>query len=222
MKVVNYSEVDHRHLLKDIRKWMKMAKAVTEVENPCLSRQIGVVIVDPATDCLISTGHNGPPGDCPGNDNPGYLQNVVWNKLTLQERNKAMGDMAEYVAEKYPPPNQPQVYSGIFAERYGNCGICPRKIIGAASGERLELCNCLHGETSAIVNARCSVTGCNMYCWCAVPCVECTKLIIQSKIANVFCLDNGLEDYSPYSSRWMFKNNMATDLYLLKKSLIEG
>lgn len=187
---------------QDIKKWMKMAKAATEVETPCLSRQIGVVIADPKTGSLVSSGHNGPPNDVPC-DHDGYLKEVVWPQLTSQEKRYAKADTCDG-----------------FVKNYAGCGTCPRKIIGAPSGQRLELCTCVHGETAAIVNAHRSVQGCWMFCWCGVPCIECTKLIVKSHIAVVVAIDHGLQDYSPYSSRWMFKNS-NTDLILAKPELFE-
>lgn len=187
----------------DARKWMEVAKAIAEVERPCLSRQIGVVIVDPKTNTLVSTGHNGPPTGTARPDDATYLEQVVWPQLTNEERLIAcQGDTANNNLRT-------------FVNRYAGCGACPRKIIAAMSGERLELCSCVHGETSAIINAHRSVAGCWMFCWCAVPCVECTKLILQSHISTVFCFDSPPEkDYSPYSSRFLFQTG-KTNLVLI-------
>jgi deoxycytidylate deaminase len=187
-----------------IKKWMKSAKHFRDVENPCYSRSIGVIIVDPETNSIISSGHNGPPANCPPNDNPDYLRNVVWPQLTDKEREIAReqcdtapcgyerSDVDEYVA------------------KFGNCKICPRKPINAPSGKRLELCTCIHGEVDAICKAKASgakLAGAYMFAYCGVPCIECTKVIINSCLKAVVCLDHGREDYSPYSSRWLFKNS---------------
>jgi deoxycytidylate deaminase len=42
-----------------------------------------------------------------------------------------------------------------------------------------------------------------MFCWCGVPCVDCTGAIINAGITNVFCLKEDCPDYSP-QSRWLF------------------
>jgi dCMP deaminase len=42
----------------------------------------------------------------------------------------------------------------------------------------------VHAEQNAILNARRDVTGCTIYCTHA-PCMQCTKMIIQSGISRV-------------------------------------
>jgi len=42
-----------------------------------------------------------------------------------------------------------------------------------------------------------------MFCWCPLPCVECTKLIINSGITRVYCFKESV-DYS-VGSRFLFK-----------------
>jgi len=180
--------------LLDMKKWLAAAKAMTEIESPCLSRQIGVVIADPRTGSQVSSGHNGPPDETPACDNEDYLKNVVWPQLTGEEKLVALRD--ENGGAKLTVDN--------FVGRHADCGQCPRRIVGAASGQRLELCTCAHGETNAIVRAHRSVAGCWMFCWCSIPCIECSKLILNSKIRVVVALEqpDPKKDYSPYSSRW--------------------
>jgi len=183
----------HKLSFPETKKWLRLAKAVKEVENPCYSRQIGVVIVDPDTNSLVSSGHNGPPQGCPKNDNPDYLRNVVWPQLTHDESYRAIGYERADVDS--------------FVEKYANCKTCPRKPIGAPSGKRLELCTCIHGEVDAITRANRDVSGCYMMCYCGVPCIECTKVIINSGIDTVIGIDHGRGDYSLYSSRWLFEQS---------------
>lgn len=184
----------------ETKKWLRLAKSVKEVENPCYSRQIGVVIVDPKTNSLVSSGHNGPPQGCPPNDNHDYLKNVVWPQLTEEERVKAKASY-HYKPDYVVPEDQ------TFAENFHNCKTCPRKPIGATSGKRLELCTCIHGEVDAIARANRSVAGCYMMCYCGVPCIECTKVIINAGIDTVIGIDHGRGDYSLYSSRWLFEKS---------------
>jgi deoxycytidylate deaminase len=193
------------------KRWMRIAKTVKEVENPCYSRQIGVVIVDPDTNALVSSGHNGPPQDCPRNDDHDYLENVVFPQLTDEEMVLALKDCKVSPAG-YERPDRVE-----FAARYANCKTCPRKIIGAASGKRLELCTCIHGEVDSIVRANRSVAGCYMFCYCGVPCIECTKVIINSGIYTVVAIDHGRGDYSLYSSRWLFEKSKV-DLVLVEEN----
>lgn len=204
--------------IKSIKKWMKVAKTIKEVENPCYSRAIGAIIVDPAANVIISSGHNGPPANCPPNDDPGYLREVVWNNLDSYEKsvvkNKLYHPLDSNVSEKELCES--------FVGTYGNCKTCPRKHVDAPSGKRLELCSCIHGETDAICKAKAAgskLLGAVMFAYCGVPCIECTKLCINSRLDTVFCLDQGGEDYSPHSSRWLFKNS-KTDLVLMKDSWI--
>ncbi|MBI2820595.1 MAG: AAA family ATPase [Acidobacteria bacterium] len=70
-----------------------------------------------------------------------------------------------------------------------NCyeGGCPRCSGMAASGEALEECLCSHGEENAITQAAyhgVSVKGATLYTTFA-PCLLCTKMIINSGIAEV-------------------------------------
>ena len=181
--------VNYKLETKETKKWLRLARAVKEVENPCYSRQIGVVIVDPDTNSLVSSGHNGPPQGCPKNDDPDYLRTVVWPQLTTEER----AELPLFTEDQ-------------FVDRYANCKTCPRKPIGAPSGTRLELCTCIHGEVDAITRANRSVAGCYMLCYSGVPCIECTKVIINAGIDTVVGID-GKMDYSPYSSRWLFEKS---------------
>jgi len=170
------------------KKWMRLAKAVQDSEKPCYSKQIGVVVVDPVTNSLVSSGHNGPPQGCLPNDHPDYLRKVVYPLLTP--------------AESLPLGNEDD-----FVEENANCQVCPRRLVGARRGQRLELCTCIHGEVDAITRANRSVAGCYMFAYCGVPCVDCTKVTINAGIDTVVALNNRAVDYSPYSSRWLFEQS---------------
>jgi dCMP deaminase len=173
---------------KFISKYMKLAKLLGEDQNPCYSRKIGVIIVDPKINKIVGTGYNGPPRGTPHCDSAIHLQNVVWPQLSESERNLLT----------FKPITVEE-----FVDKYENCKTCPRKLIGAASGKRLELCSCAHAEANAIINASQNLYGCEMYAWCLLPCIECTKLIINAGIKKVFCLQEPV-DYS-VGSRYLFK-----------------
>jgi deoxycytidylate deaminase len=211
--------------IQSIKKWMKVAKIIKEVENPCYSRAIGAIIVDPSANVIISSGHNGPPANCPPNDDPGYLREVVWNKLDSYEKSVVKRKLypSDGISEGCRDVSEKELCEN-FVSSYGNCKTCPRKHVDAPSGKRLELCSCIHGETDAICKAKAAgskLLGAVMFAYCGVPCVECTKLCINSCLDVVFCLDHGGEDYSPYSSRWLFDNS-KTSLVLMKEDWIHS
>lgn len=67
--------------------------------------------------------------------------------------------------------------------------------------------NCAHAERNALAAANkhgVSTQDSTMYCYCQVPCHECTIQIIQAGVKKVVCLDNGHPLYSP-SSPGLFK-----------------
>jgi deoxycytidylate deaminase len=181
---------------KFVGKYMRLAKQVGEDKNPCHSRKIGVVVVDPVANKILGTGYNGPPKGTPHTTAREYLKEVFLPQLTPEESLKAYNH-AGIVMDDYTID-----YSEKFCDQYENCEICPRKIIGAASGQRLELCSCVHAETNAIVNCADDLNDAWMFCWCGVPCIDCTKLIINAGIKKVFVIDWGA-DYS-FASRWLF------------------
>lgn len=195
-----------------IKKWFRVASAVKEVENPCHSRKIGVVIIDLKTDSLVSSGHNGPPLGCPKNDDHDYLKNVVWPQLTMDDKFTAKKLMSGL--EVWSVKDDKEVCE-VYCNQYANSKTCPRKTINAPSGQRLELCTCIHGEVDAITKANRSVAGLTMVCACGVPCIECTKVIINSGLAEVYVIDHGKGDYNPYSSRWLFEKSHV-ELKLVK------
>jgi deoxycytidylate deaminase len=184
-------KIEGRLTVSRVKYWMRVARLIEESENPCYSRKIGVVIVNPLTDTLVSVGHNSPPKGSPPCDDPDYLENVVWPQLTEEEKTCAF--------EKSTKEDN------WFVNCFGNCGQCPRKLIGALSGKRLELCVCAHAEHNAIINAGRDLSRYWMICHCGIPCVECVKSVVNSGISTVVCLERS-KDYSPYSSRYILKN----------------
>ncbi len=170
---------------KFVKKYMRLAKQFGEDSNPCYSRKIGVIIVDPTINKIVATGYNGPPRGTPHCDSEEHLKNIVYPQLTSEDK-KVIGLDSEED----------------FLSKYSNCGSCPRKIIKADSGKRLELCSCAHAEVNAIVNASQKLHDCVMFCWCPVPCIECTKIIINSGIKELWCFKED-KDYS-VGSRYLF------------------
>jgi dCMP deaminase len=188
---------------KFIGKYMRLAKQVGEDKNPCYSRKIGVVVVrayDDGSGRVLGTGYNGPPRGTPHCDERGYLQEIFWPQLDPVEKAKAFHAAG---GAMFGGTHSDDEMCQLVCDKYANSKTCPRKIIGAPSGKRLELCSCAHAETNAIVNSTDDLHGAYMFCWCGVPCVECTKLIINAGIRKVFTIDWGA-DYS-HGSRWLFE-----------------
>jgi deoxycytidylate deaminase len=189
----------------ELKKFMAIAKGVMNSENPCPSRAIGTIIVDPETLSVVSTGHNGPPGDLPRCDDRDYLENVVWGQLLPQEKENALRNHLTMSDKE----NKEK-----FLDLFADCGQCPRKVIGAPSGIRLELCTCAHSEANAVIKAARDITGMWMFCYCGVPCHDCCKPIIESRLSTVVAIDKHepgcsyeqkrRADYS-YGSRWMLE-----------------
>jgi len=156
---------------------MRFAKLIGEDQNPCYSRQIGAVIVNPDENRIVGTGYNGPPKEIPHCDHMDWLGAAVWPQLTDTERKFALK------CDSIDETSKTQ-----FVERFSGCKVCPRRIVGTKTGERLELCSCAHSEANAIINSSESLRGCWMFCYCGVPCSECAKLIINKQIGTVVCL----------------------------------
>lgn len=199
---------------KFINKYMRLARQVGEDQNPCYSRKIGVVIVDPARNKILGTGYNGPPRGTPHCDGREYLEKVVWPQLDAAERRVALENAVMGTRESCPAslPDLAGTEEGkaLFLDNAAGCKTCPRRLAGAKSGERTELCSCEHGERNAIYNATCDLHGSWAFCWCGVPCWDCTKALIQAGVVRVYCTadpsyaNKGGPDYS-FGSRWLFE-----------------
>lgn len=71
--------------------------------------------------------------------------------------------------------------------------VCPRKLLNYKSGMHLGVCNCCHAEENAIVSAAregISVYEAAIYTYSPPPCDSCTRMIINSGINKVICLDD--------------------------------
>lgn len=193
---------------KFIKKFMRIACEVGEYENPCHSRKIGVVIVDPEDNRILGTGYNGPPPGTPHCDTPEYLSNFFWPQLNESER--------ESIKTTHGTPDDPSGKEN-FVKMYGHCGQCPRRLVGARSGQRTELCSCGHAERHAITNAQCRLVGTVMFCWCCLPCIQCSDSIIQAGIYEIHCLD---EPMYHEASSWLLEQG-GVDVYTHPKEMFE-
>lgn len=176
---------------KFVKKYMRLAKVVGEDDNPCYSRQLGAVIVDPIKNRIISTGYNGPPKGCYHTDHKEYYKQILLPQLTHVEKEKFIGaancssnkDFDEQLEDS--------------CNKLHDCKQCPRKLLGYKSGERLEACSCIHCEVNAITGASGDLHGSYMFIWDIPPCLECSKLIINVGIKKLFLVE--APAYNPVS-----------------------
>lgn len=184
-----------------VKKYMRLARFIGEDDNPCYSRKIGAVITTSNGSRILGTGYNGPPPSTPHTDSAEYLRDYFWPQLTLDEKDSLRLDVLS--TDEYPMYSVME--NGLyirdrFVRKYTGCGICPRRLVAAKSGQRTELCSCGHAERHAITNAACDLTGSVMFCWCTIPCLQCCDAIIQARISVVHCLE---EELYHEKSEWL-------------------
>lgn len=194
---------------KFVKKYMRVAKQIAEDNDSCYSRKLGAVIVKVYPDGRsrqVSGGYNGPPRNTPHCDSRPHLRNVFWPQLTPKEKFSAcINTIGIYYGDGDEDEDRNKTN---FLSAAKGCKTCPRRLIGAQTGERTELCSCEHAERNAIYNAAEDLQECWMFCWCGVPCQDCTKAVINSGIKHVYCLEddsyghNAGRDYS-FASRWL-------------------
>jgi len=185
---------------------MKLAKVMATDQNPCLSRQVGVVVVDPSTNGIVGAGYNGPPENTPHCNDLEFLRNFFWPQLTSYEKEQIYNhvlrgdqDSLSYTDQVASPDTACVLLS--------NCRQCPRNILGYSSGKRSELCSCQHAERNALNKLPIPAKGLIMFCWCGVPCIQCAGSIINAGIQEVHCIKE--KDYH-VSSRWLFQHGSTT------------
>ena len=162
------------HSLKFQTKYLKFAKAIASDNNICGSRQLAAIIVD-ANHKVRGIGYNGPPAGTPHCDSYEFLSNYFWRSLTNEDR--------ECFQRTFGQKNLEDTRNEV-CRTYENSGCCPRKLVGAESGERSDLCSCQHAEQNAINNSGCDIAGCVMYCMCP-PCIRCAGSIINARLVEV-------------------------------------
>jgi deoxycytidylate deaminase len=184
--------------LKFVRKYMRRARHIAEENDACHARQIGCVLIDPVRNKPLGDGYNGPPSKTPHCDSRRYLDEMVWPQLTESEKTNALRSF-----------NLPcQSDKTAFLDAAAGCQVCPRRLAGAPSGTRLELCSCEHAERNAIYNAGCDLMGAWMFCWCPTPCWDCGKAIVQARIKRVFCITDPTygDSYQLNRTRFLFQH----------------
>ena len=184
---------------KFIKKYMRMAHLVANDQNPCFSRHVGAVITTASGSRILGTGYNGPPPGTPHTDSLVYLRDFFWPSLTEEQKRIALATLDQGTSG----PLGPAPDLNDFLKHYVGRKICPRRIIGAGSGESSHLCTCGHAERHAITNAACDLTGAVLFLWETAPCLQCCDAIIQAGIKKLYCLDGPLyHEKSPLLLAW--------------------
>lgn len=200
-----------------VRKYMRLAKFIGEDDNPCYSRKIGAIITTATGSRILGTGYNGPPPGTPHTDSAVYLRDYFWPQLTRNERESLKLDVLQ--TDQYKDYDcDDEFVKDKFVRKYTNCKVCPRRLVGAKSGQRTELCSCGHAERHAITNAACDLTGAVIFCWCGVPCLQCSDAIIQARLSMVHCLD---EDIYHDKSEWLL-NKGNVQVIKHKREIFDG
>lgn len=135
--------------------------------SKCLSRHIGTVLVKDKS--VVSTGYNGPPRRVLPCDSRVFIH---------QDSIRIDGTLYDEVEHRTGKK-------------------CPRYMIGAESGERLDLCIAGHSERNALIQAAregTSTKGTELYCYCNPPCKDCVIEIINAGVETIICLDGPFYD----------------------------
>jgi dCMP deaminase len=96
---------------------------------------------------------------------------------------------------------------------------CLREQLKIKSGERHELCRAIHAEQNAVIQAAVSgvsIEGATIYCT-TFPCVMCSKIIINSGIVRIICL----EGYPDQLSRTLLDEAGIEVEYMDSSQLVE-
>jgi dCMP deaminase len=133
---------------------------------------------------IISTGYNGPPAGVPRCDNRWTLDKIFAEKYNEYSKDKEIK------------------------------GICPRHLIGFASGEGLEACPATHAEVNAIIYAAkhgIATKGTTLYAGCGIPCSNCLKEIINAGIKEIVVLS--LKTYDDNSLYLLNNSDLGIRLF---------
>lgn len=155
--------------------FLKIAKEVGS-NSKCLSRKIGSVLVKDKS--IVSTGYNGPPRKLPPCSS--RVTQVLYNRVVpsgFRGKSTIKIDGIEY---KDIWHSNPLIHN-----------TCPRQLIGAKSGERLDLCIAGHSERNALIQAGregIATKGSDLYCYCNIPCKDCMIEIVNFGVDTVVCL----------------------------------
>jgi deoxycytidylate deaminase len=180
-----------------VGKYMRLARQIAIDDNPCFSRHVGVVVVDPSTNGIVGAGYNGPPEGTPHCNDVAFLKGFFWPQLTAREKVQ----LSIKSGKSWLDSQDIDATCEFLSKR----NECPRNMLGYSSGKRPELCSCQHAERNALNKLSIPAKGLIMFCWCGVPCIQCTGSIINAGIKEVFCLKQ-TEDYQA-EARWLYENS---------------
>lgn len=200
---------------KFVLKWMRHAKLMGEDDNPCHSRKIGVLIVDPISNTISGTGYNGPAPSVPHCDTEESLRNFFWPQLSENEKRLVTKGMPAIFVKDDGNSYDSKMLDYVI-QTYANTAICPRRLVKAGAGERSELCSCGHAERHAITNSK-GCYGHYMFCYCGLPCIQCTDAIIQAGIKRVYYLND--PDYHK-TAKWMM-DQAGIETIILERGIFE-
>ena len=181
---------------------MKLAKVMADDQNPCFSRRVGAVVVDPLTNGIVGAGYNGPPENTPHCNDIEFLKYFFWPQLTSLEQEKIYSYVHIGNKDSLSYTDQDLNDSNKACQFLSQENQCPRNILGYSCGTRSELCSCQHAERNALNKLPIPAKGLIMFCWCGVPCIQCSGSIINAGMQEVHCIKE--MDYH-VSSRWLFK-----------------
>ena len=204
---------------KFIKKFMRMARFVANDQPICPSRQIGAIIIDPLTNKVLGLGYNGAPRGTPHPNSREYLENYFWTQLTQQEKDVFLPliNIRHWYEKHTTPTNKlDSQLKEAFLDKYAGQKVCPRKLIGAKSGERSELCTCLHAEQNSIFSANVSLANSVIFIYGCTPCFSCAGALIQNGIVE--CHTIGGIYHEP--SLWLLKEG-GVKLYIHTEKLLE-
>lgn len=139
--------------------FMGIANAVA-VKSSCLSRKLGTILVKDRK--IIASGYNGPAKNIPHCDS---------------------SDRRDYLIREYGITGL-----DVFNLR-AKLDVCPRQILGFASGTKLSYCNAVHAEANCIASAAQmghATEGSILYMNNDItPCKDCMGLLVNAGIGEV-------------------------------------
>ncbi len=156
--------------------FLKIAKVVGS-NSKCLSRKIGSVLVKDKS--IVSTGYNGPPRKLPPCSS--RVTQVLYDRVVPPGCTGKSTIKIDDIEYKDIWHSNPLIHN-----------TCPRQLIGAKSGERLDLCIAGHSERNALIQAGregIKTKGSDLYCYCGLPCKDCMIEIVNFGVDTVVCLE---------------------------------
>lgn len=145
--------------------------------SKCHSRKIGSVLVKGKN--VVATGYNGPPAGVPHCENRYELDSYLREQINVK---------------------------GIKISDH-NTNVCPRRLMGYASGQGLDICIAVHSERNCLLSAAkngISTAGTTMYMNCPISCKDCFIEIINAGVEEIVV--TSLEYYDPVT-KYLVENS---------------